>query len=169
MWFNRRPNVTLICGRTQSQMLHSNVRQTMTKWYSLMWYPYTFYRQISPFIDELKIHRRGLTQRLECLINLFSERPSAVVLPFENPEIKFTNPDFSDFRSQCLEMTDFVFPSFDHQINAAAEMCLEREVTHLELLNKNRVITTRHSNLSSNGHIVFHLFADKIRHVYYIG
>ena len=126
-------------------------------------------RQISPFIDELKIHRRGLTQRLECLINLFSERPSAVVLPFENPEIKFTNPDFSDFRSQCLEMTDFVFPSFDHQINAAAEMCLEREVTHLELLNKNRVITTRHSNLSSNGHIVFHLFADKIRHVYYIG
>ena len=122
-------------------------------------------RQISPFIDELKIHRRGLTQRLECLINLFSERPSAVVLPFENPEIKFTNPDFSDFRSQCLEMTDFVFPSFDHQINAAAEMCLEREVTHLELLNKNRVITTRHSNLSSNGHIVFHLFADKIRHL----
>ena len=119
-----------------------------------------------PFIDELKIHRRGLTQRLECLINLFSERPSAVVLPFENPEIKFTNPDFTDFRSQCLEMTDFVFPSFDHQINAAAEMCLEREVTHLELLNKNRVITTRHSNLSSNGHIVFHLFADKIRNVY---
>ena len=107
-----------------------------------------------------------MTQRLECLINLFSERPSAVVLPFENPEIKFTNPDFSDFRSQCLEMTDFVFPSFDHQINAAAEMCLEREVTHLELLNKNRVITTRHSNLSSNGHIVFHLFADKIRLVY---
>ena len=101
------------------------------------------------------------------MINLFSERPSAVVLPFENPEIKFTNPDFSDFRSQCLEMTDFVFPSFDHQINAAAEMCSEREVTHLELLNKNRVITTRHSNLSSNGHIVFHLFADKIRHVYF--
>ena len=39
IWFNPRPNVTLLCGRTQNQMLHSNVCQSMTKWYSQMWYP----------------------------------------------------------------------------------------------------------------------------------
>ena len=68
------------------------------------------------FLDELKIRRNGLTQRLESLTYLFSERPSAVVLPFENYNLHFTNPDFAEIRRQCLEMTDFVFPSFDQQV-----------------------------------------------------
>ena len=39
IWSNPRPNVTLECGWTQNQMLHSYVCQPMTNWYSLMWYP----------------------------------------------------------------------------------------------------------------------------------
>ena len=67
-------------------------------------------------IDELRV-RRGITQRLESLINLASERPAAIVLPFERDDLSFTNRDFTPLRSHCLEMTDVVFPSFDKQIN----------------------------------------------------
>ena len=62
MWFNPRPNVTLLCGRTQNQMLHSNVYRPMAKWYSLMWYP--LYDLGSMIIVKLKsqitfLHRKN--------------------------------------------------------------------------------------------------------------
>ena len=45
MWINQ-PSVTLLYGRTQNQMVNSNVCQPMTKCYSLMEYP--LYIEFSP-------------------------------------------------------------------------------------------------------------------------
>ena len=36
-------SVAVLRGSTQNQILHSNVCQPMTKWYSLIWYPLYFF------------------------------------------------------------------------------------------------------------------------------
>ena len=106
-------------------------------------------------IDELRV-RRGITQRLESLINLASERPAALVLPFETDDLSFTNRDFGQLRQQCLEMTDVVFPSFDKQTEQAR--------AQVESIEQKRFFTTRHSVLSANAHVLFHLYVGKVNH-----
>ena len=104
-------------------------------------------------IDELRV-RRGIAQRLESLINLASERPAAIILPFEKDDLSFTNTDFVPVRTHCLEMTDVVFPSFDKQIEEARTLCTD--------IQSKRFFTTRHSILSANAHIIFHLYVGKV-------
>ena len=71
--------------------------------------------------DEIKIRKSGSqTQRLESLFGLFSGRPSGIVLPFITNKPDFINSDFEDIRKSCLDMTDFVFPSFDEQLITAS-------------------------------------------------
>ena len=107
-------------------------------------------------IDELRV-RRGITQRLESLINLASERPAALVLPFETDDLSFTNRDFGSLRQQCLEMTDVVFPSFDKQTEEAKSQVVGS-------IEQKRFFTTRHSVLSANAHVLFHLYVGKVNH-----
>ena len=71
--------------------------------------------------DEIKIRRSGSRpQRLESLFGLFSGRPSGIVLPCMNDHANYIHADFEDVRKACLDMTDFVFPSFDEQFILAS-------------------------------------------------
>ena len=71
--------------------------------------------------DEIKVRKAGTRpQRLESLFGLFSGRPSGVVLPFMSDSPSYTDPDFDEIRKACLDMTDFVFPSFDEQFIQAS-------------------------------------------------
>ena len=71
--------------------------------------------------DEIKVRKAGTRpQRLESLFGLFSGRASGVVLPFMADSPTYTDPDFDEIRKACLDMTDFVFPSFDEQFIQAS-------------------------------------------------
>ena len=71
-------------------------------------------------IDEIRIKRTSFwTQRLESIFNLIEERSSAIILPNMADSLDNLGADFEELRKICIEMTDFVFPSLDYQMEMA--------------------------------------------------
>jgi hypothetical protein len=61
---------------------------------------------------------------------------------------------FDDVRRSCIENTDFLFPSIDEQLLLAAEK--------VDSFPEDCPIITRHSNLSTSAHVIFHLYVGKL-------
>ena len=61
---------------------------------------------------------------------------------------------FDNVRRSCIENTDFLFPSIDEQLLLAAEK--------VDSFPEDCPIITRHSNLSTSAHVIFHLYVGKL-------
>ena len=85
MWLNARPSVALQCGWTQNKMLHSNVRQPMPKWYSLMWYTYSAHPCHSSLVLEMDGWKEQLprSSRLCFIEVLFYIQPILSIFYFD--------------------------------------------------------------------------------------
>ena len=77
MWFNARPNLTLLCGWTQNQMLQFYVCQPITKWYTLMWYP--LYRSTTTEVRMTQVWL--IDQKFVILGKILGERGKFVGFP----------------------------------------------------------------------------------------
>ena len=121
MWFNPRPSGTLLCGRTQNHMLHFNMRQPMTRWYTLMWYLLWNNNFWEPF------HGLNVFSNWDCFLvpskcvsifDIFKKRQNGenevfgVLYPFSDPDR--SNNDFLwNLRFNMCE-TMISFPKVDY-------------------------------------------------------